>query len=262
MMIVNVQEIKPLIEGKCSPALFNQAFAINKIPFHIQWINKNVLEEAAIKHAKTLNFDPDTTLVLYANPPDEKPEPLDTSDPDDVFGRGLSKLNYTQCVCMFLENMTLQEFANKINQNESIPMIPEVGQHVKCMLKNGALAEGIVEEWYNNYVKLRACDHSSIIIIHHPEEDIVLTKIILDDDIADYKEPAENSTNNPVETELQKVIQEASGDLRNKRLAELKIELAREERRIIAEKLKDHHIGEVKKVQYGIPGFLKKPRSE
>jgi hypothetical protein len=142
-------------------------------------------------------------------------------------------------------------------------MIPEVGQHVKCMLKNGALAEGIVEEWYNNYVKLLACDHSSIIIIHHPEEDIVLTKIILDDDIAvQYKEPAETPPKNSAEAEFQKIVREPSSDLRNKRLAELKVELAKEERKIIAEKLRDHHIGEVKKVQYGIPGFLKKPRTE
>lgn len=117
MIIVNIQEIKPLIDGKCSPALFNKAFTINNITFHIQWIHKNVLETAALEHARRLDFDPDTTLVLYSNPPDYEDAVSRTiPESDDVFGRGLSKLNRTQCICLFLENITLQEFANKINQ--------------------------------------------------------------------------------------------------------------------------------------------------
>lgn len=140
-------------------------------------------------------------------------------------------------------------------------MIPEVGQHVKCLLKGGAVAEGIVEEWFNNYVKLRSCDGTGIFIIHHPNEDIVLTKIILDDDIANYKEPAEppSQPSSALEAQFLQTLQEPVSNLRTKKLAELRVELAKQDRKIIADKLKDHHISEVKKVQYGVPGFLKKP---
>jgi len=137
-------------------------------------------------------------------------------------------------------------------------MIPEVGQHVKCLLKNNTIAEGIVEEWYNNYVKLKALDGKSYLIIHHPNEDIMLTKVMVE-------EKEENSAPPPT---LEKVIQEAPVEpidqmaLDAKSKAELQIEMAKQEREIVAAKLREHHIGEVKKVKYGQPGFFKKPSTK
>ncbi len=48
----------------------------------------------------------------------------------------------------------------------------------------------------------------------------------------------------------------------NKSIAELKKDIADQERKIIADKLKNHRIGEVTKVNYGYPGFFKKPRTK
>jgi hypothetical protein len=170
-------------------------------------------------------------------------------------------------------------------------MIPETGQHVKCLLRNGAIAEGIVEEWFGNYVKLISLDHGSVLIIHHPDQDIMLTKIVLDDDIAeDYKEPAESITGVPapsdedppsgafisykdggitwtnpeeLQAEFEEVLEQPSSDPnRIKRLADLRIMMAEADRKIIEDKLKDHNINEVKKVEYGYPGFFKKSSAQ
>ncbi len=143
-------------------------------------------------------------------------------------------------------------------------MIPD-GAHVKCLLRNNAMVEGIVEEWYGNFVKLISLDRTNIFIIHHPEEDIVLTKIILDDDIAekeelDRKPPAEPSSG--LEEQFQEVYESPSDDLRVKRLAELRIEMAKHDKEIVAKQLRNHVIGETKKVEYGTPGFIKKPSTK
>ncbi len=140
----------------------------------------------------------------------------------------------------------------------------EIGQHVKCLLKNNSVVEGTVMEWEDTHVKLEALDHSSILIIHHPQEDIILTKIVLDDDVADdYKEPAETPIRTDLEEEFDQAYNQPSGnDLRTKRLAELRIEMANHEKKMVREKLRHHHLGEVKKVEYGTPGFLKKPSTQ
>lgn len=152
-------------------------------------------------------------------------------------------------------------------------MIPEIGQHVKCMLRNNTIIEGIVEEWYGNYVKLISLDKGSIFIIHHPDQDIILTKIVLDDDVAeDVKEPAEqvgasvlseSREQESLEEQFQQVYDEPSGEPnRIKRLAELRITMAKADKEIVAKQLKNHNIGEVKQVQYGYPGFIKKPSAQ
>lgn len=151
-------------------------------------------------------------------------------------------------------------------------MIPEVGSHVKCLMKNNTIAEGIVEEWYGNYVKLKALDGQSYMIIHHPNEDIMLTKVMLDNNSEEL--PAPDPTPTPPKSQAQVIadkirakaeekvepIDEQALDAKSK--AELQIELAKQEREIVAAKLRDHHVGDVKKVKYGQPGFLPKPRAK
>lgn len=141
-------------------------------------------------------------------------------------------------------------------------MTPQPGQHVKCILRNGAMAEGIVEEWFGNVVQLKSLDGESVLIITHPAEDIMLIKIILD------KKPEEEQ-NLPTEEGADEFVKQfaeadASHDPTNpddrKSLAELRIELIKQERKIIAEKLKNHRPSSGPgKVQYGYPGLNKKP---
>jgi hypothetical protein len=152
-------------------------------------------------------------------------------------------------------------------------MIPPDKSHVKILLRNNTIVEGVVEEWYGNVVKLQSLDDKSYVIIPHPEEDIILIKVFL--------EPAteETSTETPMETpveehdpvetkteleeKFQQTLEQPSGDpLRDKSLAELKTLMAAQDRQIIANKLKSHHLGETKKVKYGYPGFFKKPGSQ
>jgi len=137
-------------------------------------------------------------------------------------------------------------------------MIPEKGQHVKCLLRSNTLAEGTVEEWDNNIVKLLSLDEKSLLIIHHPQDDIILTKVILCDAPLDTKDKIVE-VQPELEEQFQEVYEQPSGDdLRTKRMVELKSLLAAQEKKIIAEQLKDHKIAEVKEVKYGYPGFFSK----
>ena len=144
-------------------------------------------------------------------------------------------------------------------------MMPKEGQHVKCVLRTGAMAEGIVEEWFNNVVQLRSLDGESVLIIPHPNEDIMLIKIVLDKPKSEVikEKIIKKQTHSDLEKELQKVYEQPSGDdLRTKKMAELKVLMAEQEKKIIADKLKDHRIGDTRKVEYGQPEFYKKPRTQ
>ena len=135
-------------------------------------------------------------------------------------------------------------------------MIPQAGQHVKCVLRTGAIAEGIVENWYQNEVQLISLDGESLLIITHPEEDIMLIKILIKSKSEILKVPV---TKTELQQEFQTVYEQPSNDdLRVKKMADLKIMMAEQEKKIITEKMKDHHVGEVKKVAYGYPGPDKK----
>jgi hypothetical protein len=133
-------------------------------------------------------------------------------------------------------------------------MMPKTNQHVKCMFKNNVLLEGTVEEWYGNMIQLRSMDGKNVIVIPDPIE--IMFYIIVE------SEPEENSIEPPTELEeqFQQVYEQPSDDpLRTKSLAELKGLMAEQEKQIIIDKLRSHHIGDVRKVEYGYPGFYKKP---
>lgn len=151
-------------------------------------------------------------------------------------------------------------------------MTPKNGQHVKCVLRTGAVVEGIVQEWANNKVQLRSVDGESVLIIPHPEEDIMIIKIILTmpkinlptvDKMEDRTEIETSQVLRSIEGSLEYKFQEAeklpSDDpLKMKTLAELRAALLAQEKKIISEKLRNHYISNTKKAQYGYPGPNKK----
>lgn len=159
-------------------------------------------------------------------------------------------------------------------------MIPEVGQHIKVILKNNTVVEGIVEEWFNNYVKLKSLDEKSILIIPHPNEDIMLIKVFLtpefpklefvklkkDDGTEIETTPEAHRVLNEVaslEEQFQETLKLPSDNPdRLKTLAELKRLMNEQEKKIVSEKVKNHYIDGTRKVQYGYPGFFKKPRTK
>lgn len=142
--------------------------------------------------------------------------------------------------------------------------MPKVNQHVKCILRTGAIAEGFVEEWSNVKVQLKSLDGESILIIPHPNEDIMMIKIIIGNicqkDTHSNSTAAYNETTNELEKEIQYTKDLPSDDpKRIKTLAKLRVMLVKQEKKIIAEKVKSHNIGDVRKVKYGQPEFFKKP---
>jgi len=134
-------------------------------------------------------------------------------------------------------------------------MIPQKGQHIRCLLRNNLIIDGIVESWSDAKSVLRSLDDTSVYIIQHSAQDIVVIKIIL-------KEPIK--IKNDLSTQFEEELTKPSNDeLRLKNMAELKTLLNEQEKKIIAEKLKDHHVnGDVKKVTYEQPGFFPKPRAQ
>lgn len=141
------------------------------------------------------------------------------------------------------------------------------GQHVKCLLRNSTIVEGIVLKWEAS-VELQSLDQKSLLIIHHADQDIVFTKVMLSEEISQElsEEPQPEIVPSVVETIC---ALPDNGDkeidpiaLQAKSTAELKVELAKQERRIIAGKLKDHYPGQIQKVEYGYPGLYKKPSAK
>ncbi len=134
-------------------------------------------------------------------------------------------------------------------------MIPEIGQHVKCFMRSTMVLEGTIEEWSNSQVVLKSLDSESIMIIHHPQDDIMITKIVLD------KNPEEKPLNEAekikkkitdkleIKETLQQVLNPVTDEDLNKanlkRLRELVVE---QDRKLIAQKRREH---------FGEPGAAK-----
>lgn len=133
-------------------------------------------------------------------------------------------------------------------------MNPQKGQQVKCVLRNNLIIDGIVESWTDNKSVLRAKDGSSVSVIQHTDQDVVIVKIL-------FKEPVQMKQD--LEAQFEQEWEKPSEDeLRLKNLADLKSMMIEQEKKIVANKLREHHIEEVKKVTYGQPGFLQMPRSK
>lgn len=129
------------------------------------------------------------------------------------------------------------------------------GTKVKCLLQNGYLAEGKVINWGEDYIELE-CYDNTITIIHDPKQ-ICITKIQIED-VPENKKYSSLTLEKEFDDTYNKpsVPQTPEGNLRHKKMAELKIMMQEQERKIISEKLRDHTPSGVLKVNYGEPGFL------
>lgn len=129
-------------------------------------------------------------------------------------------------------------------------MIPQKGQHVKCVLRNNLIIEGIVESWSDDQSILKSLDDASLSIILHTAQDILLIKIILKNS---------SEIKNELQVKFEEAYSQPSDDkLRLKNMVELKKLLTEQERRIVSEKIKDHHISNVKETKYEAPPILYK----
>lgn len=136
-------------------------------------------------------------------------------------------------------------------------MIPIKGQYVKIIFRNSTQVEGFVEEWFENSATLKAEDGKSVLVILDIEQDVMAVKIVID-----FIAPTKLSKKfEELVEEFQEVYEEPSADdLRTKRLAQLRIAMSEHERKMVAEKLKEHVPSSVPGASYGHP--FTKPRSQ
>lgn len=141
-------------------------------------------------------------------------------------------------------------------------MMIEVGQHIKCFLRTSTMVEGIVQEIGEQLV-LKSLDGESLLIIHQPKQDIVMTKVCLPDSSKPQTEQiADKIRQKQLEYEQTSDEPPSNEELRHMSVAELSIEKAKQERRIMTNKLREHLPTQgVKKVVYGQPGFYQKSRA-
>jgi small-conductance mechanosensitive channel len=122
--------------------------------------------------------------------------------------------------------------------------------------------EGIVQSWDNREGVLKSLDGKSLMIIQHPNRDILAIQVILvEQNIQELKNKTEQSISKTAGDIIKSIQNSDSQEIINdhiKTIAELKKDLDEQERKIVAEKLKDHYIGSTGKAKYELPGFCKK----
>lgn len=128
------------------------------------------------------------------------------------------------------------------------------GSHVRYFLRNGMVLEGIVEEDTAAQVVLRSLEGESLMIIHRPTEDILMTKVLLDpvqEQVPVEKpEPTKPSEmQEKIKGKLHETLQMSDDpELQKKSVEELRQLVHEQEKQIITQKKREH---------FGVPGAAK-----
>ncbi len=141
-------------------------------------------------------------------------------------------------------------------------MIPNVGQHVKCVMRSASLIlEGSVEEWSDSQVVLKSLDDESLMIIHRPKEDIMITKIMAEKNISEEpeeeiskketsKERLDAQPKELIKEKLAEVLEPTGDeDLDKLNIEQLRKLVNEQEKQMIVQKKKEH---------FGTPGAPKR----
>jgi len=131
----------------------------------------------------------------------------------------------------------------------------EVGMKITVVMKNAIQISGTVVQWHNNATSILDLANGDRWIIPRTADDVMLIKII-----AEQKKELANLEieKTELEEEFKETYNQPISDLRLKNLAELKALMNKQEKDIIAQKLKSHEISEVKPVKYEYPNIFKK----
>lgn len=133
-----------------------------------------------------------------------------------------------------------------------------IGKHVKYFMRNGMVLEGTIEKDTASECILKSMNGKSNMIIHNPTDDILITKVILeeaeileDTDITEEKAPKEWLE---IQSDLSDKVQEVLHPTHNAELNKMNVEELRrmvqeQERQIITQKKKEH---------FGTPGAPKR----
>jgi predicted Holliday junction resolvase-like endonuclease len=121
-------------------------------------------------------------------------------------------------------------------------MIIDTGKYIKCVFKNGTVIEGIVKQWTAGDVQLQSLQDQSIMIILHPEDDIMLIKIMPDISSATVEKTDQTS---PLKEEIIAKLEEVQAtaenpELQKESLKDLRNMVVNQEKQIIANKIKEH----------------------
>ena len=137
-------------------------------------------------------------------------------------------------------------------------MTPVQSDNVKIFFKNGLQVEGKVYSWGKKKIQLVSDDGCNFMVIQNPKEIVMykITKTVTDLNDKNFI-PDKIEVEDYSET-FKSIEREDSLDLRAKNLADLHKLKIEKEKKEIANKLKEHHITEIKKVKYEQPGFFKK----
>lgn len=139
----------------------------------------------------------------------------------------------------------------------------EKGQYVECLLKNGWIISGVVEELDSSGLTLNIEDEKVKVIILRPSEEISVIKVFFSGQELLKEKKSMPRLQPVVKNEIEEAFDSPSDTPdRIKTLAELRQELNRREREDIANRLRSHEVGDVKKVEYGYPGLFKKPSAK
>lgn len=135
-------------------------------------------------------------------------------------------------------------------------MIPQVGQYVKVIFRNGMQAEGTVAAWSDDKSVVNLPDNKSVCLIMNTKEDVLMVQMV--NDISETKIGLREHMEE-LENQFHETYKEPSvNDLRLKKLAELKQMMIEQEKKIVKEKVVDHSITTVQGPKYGQPNFFKK----
>jgi len=137
------------------------------------------------------------------------------------------------------------------------------GQHVKYFMRSGMVLEGIVEESTGAQVVLRSLNDESLMIIHRPSEDIMLTKVMPPPEetpevVEIEPEPSPQPPNDmqvQIKAKLHEALKAEDPALQNMSLEELRQLVVEQEKQIIAQKRREHFgsPGAAKMTQYSNP---------
>ena len=137
-------------------------------------------------------------------------------------------------------------------------MVPVKGNYIKVIFRNGAQAEGHVESWTNGISVIKSEDGLNYFVIQKTSEDVMAIKIMLEDRRS-ISVPKIEQHLNTIQEQFQKELEMPSNnDLRLKNLAQLKVAMIEQERKLAAAKLKDHTFSGVRKANYE-HGFFQMP---
>lgn len=142
-------------------------------------------------------------------------------------------------------------------------MFPRKGQLVQVRFNNGIFFDAVIEEWTDQKSILTLPDTGETVIIQKTLQDVLLVKIAdnINNKQNNYSNKINQYSNEPQKYELQQEFDEIKEQPKNKsnlsRLAELKDELNKLDRKEVLKRATSFEPGGTREVNYGIPRNIK-----